>query len=92
MSDDGEGLPPGHRSRHGRRLHGTCGVGPHPRAPAGWRCTAPSHDPGRGLWEAVAIGPKVGGRCGAPPATGIGEGPDELAALRDLAERQAAGA
>ena len=60
------------------------------RLPAGWRCTAPSFDPGRGLWEAVAIGPKLGGRHGAPPSTVTGEGPDELAALRDLAERLAA--
>ena len=59
------------------------------RLPACWRCTGPSYDPGRGRWEAVAIGPKLGGRRGAPPATVIGEGPDELAALRDLAERPA---
>jgi hypothetical protein len=38
----------------------------------------------------VAIGPKLGGRRGGPPASIIGVGLDELAALRDLAERLAA--
>jgi hypothetical protein len=61
----------------------------HERMPARWRVTSPSYDPGRGRWEAVAIGPKVGGRRGPAPGTVIGEGPDELAALRDLAERLA---
>ena len=55
------------RDRVGRRA---------PRdAAVGWRCTAPTYDPGRGRWEAVAIRPKLGGRHGAPPATVIGEGP-----------------
>ena len=57
------------------------------RLPAGWRTTKPSYDPGRHVWEAAAIGPKLGGRRGGPPATIIGQGPDELAALRDLADR-----
>jgi hypothetical protein len=59
------------------------------RLPPDWRVTAPGYDPGRGRWEAVAIGPKVGDRRGPAPGTVIGEGPDELAALRDLAERLA---
>jgi hypothetical protein len=57
------------------------------RLSAGWRVMPPSHDPARGRWEAVAIGPKVGGRRGPAPLTIIGTGPDELAVLEDLAER-----
>lgn len=56
------------------------------RLPSGWRTTAPSFDPGRARWEAVAIGPTLGGRRGTAPATAIGEGPTEIEALRDLAE------
>ncbi len=57
------------------------------RLPSGWRTTAPSFDPGRARWEAVAIGPTLGGRRGPAPECVIGEGPTELDALRDLAER-----
>lgn len=57
------------------------------RLPAGWRVSQPSFDPGRHLWEAVAVGPKVGGRHGPAPATVIGEGTDELGSLQDLAAR-----
>ncbi len=35
----------------------------------------------------MAIGPKLGGRRGLAPAMVIGEEPDEISALRDLAER-----
>jgi hypothetical protein len=59
------------------------------RLPPGWRVTAPSYDPGRARWEAVAICPKVGGRRGPAPLTVIGEGPDELSALADPAGRLA---
>ena len=40
-------------------------------------------------WEVVAMGPSRGSRRAAPPAYVIGEGPDDLAALEDLAERLA---
>lgn len=57
------------------------------RLPEGWRAGRPSYNPGRRLWDVAAIGPKRGGRHGAPPEIIVGEGPDELAALVDLAER-----
>jgi hypothetical protein len=38
-------------------------------------------------WEVAAIGPKLGGRRGGPPATIIGVGADEVEALRDLGKR-----
>jgi hypothetical protein len=55
--------------------------------PEGWRAGRPSYDPGHGRWDVWAIGPKRGGRHGPPPESIRGEGPDELAALIDLAER-----
>ena len=59
------------------------------RLPRGWRVSQPSYDPGARRWEAVAVGPTRGGRRSPPPAYVIGTGPDELAALRDLAARLA---
>jgi hypothetical protein len=59
------------------------------RLPAGWRTAPPTFDPATRLWSVTALGPKLGGRRGAPPATVTGEGPDELAALHDLADRLA---
>jgi hypothetical protein len=59
------------------------------RLPPGWRVSPPSYDPGARRWEAVAIGPSRGSRRSPPPAYIIGTGPDELAALRDLARRLA---
>jgi len=56
----------------------------------GWRVSQPSYDPAARRWEVVAMGPTRGSRRAAPPAYIIGEGPDELAALEDLAERLAA--
>ena len=57
------------------------------RLPSGWRIASPPFDAGRDRWEAVAIGPKLGGRRGPAPVCIIGQGPTELDALRDLAER-----
>jgi hypothetical protein len=59
------------------------------RLPARWRTGQPSYDPAAHQWTVAAIGPKLGGRHGPPPETIIGTGPDELEALRDLAERLA---
>jgi hypothetical protein len=61
----------------------------HERLPAGWRTAPPTYDPATRLWSVTALGPKLGGRHGKPPDTVTGEGPDELAALRDLTERLA---
>ena len=58
----------------------------HERLPAGWRTAPPTFDPATRLWSVTALGPKLGCRRGKPPATVTGEGPDELEALRDLAE------
>lgn len=57
------------------------------RLPPRWRTGPPSYDPAAHRWEVAAIGPKLGGRHSPPPEAVIGAGPDELAALRDLAER-----
>jgi hypothetical protein len=57
------------------------------RLPPGWRTTAPSFDPGRNRWQAVAIGPKLGGRRGPAPEVIAGVGLSEIDALRELAER-----
>ena len=54
--------------------------------PDGWRTGPPTYDPGRHRWEVVAIGPKPPGRQSRPTYV-IGEGPDEIAALEDLAAR-----
>jgi hypothetical protein len=59
------------------------------RLPEGWRAMRPSSDLATHSWSVTAIGPKLGGGRGAPPTTLIGKGPDELAALLDLAERLA---
>ena len=59
----------------------------HERLPARWRTAPPTFDPANRLWSVTALGPNLGGRRGRPPATVTGEGPDELAALRDLAGR-----
>jgi hypothetical protein len=61
----------------------------HERLTACWRTAPPTFAPATRLWSATALGPKLGGRRGGPPATVTGEGPDELAALMDLAERLA---
>lgn len=53
------------------------------------RTAPPTFDPAARLWSVTALGPKLGGQRGPGPATVTGEGPDELAALRDLAERLA---
>ena len=49
------------------------------RLPSGWRIASPPFDAGRDRWEAVAIGPKLGGRARAgarlyhrPGADGVG--------------------
>ncbi len=48
---------------------------------------AVTYDPATRLWFVTALGPKLGGRRGPAPATVTGQGPDELAALCDLAAR-----
>jgi hypothetical protein len=54
--------------------------------PAGCHVGPPSYDPGRHRWEIVARSPKPPGRQ-SRPAYVVGEGPDEVAALEDLAAR-----
>jgi hypothetical protein len=62
----------------------------HDRLPAEWHVGPPSYDPGRGRWEVVARSPKPPGRRSTPHYV-IGGGPDELAALKDLATRLSRG-
>ena len=58
--------------------------------PRGWRTGPPSFDPATQLVEIVALGAKHGGRHGPPPESVSGFGPDEAAAVLDLAARLSA--
>lgn len=51
----------------------------------GWRVGPVTYDPGVRQWRVVTLSPQPGRR--KPSATISGQGVDELAALRDLAER-----
>jgi hypothetical protein len=49
--------------------------------------SAPLFDPATRTWSITAIGPKLGGRRGGPPASITGTGTTEVEALRDLLGR-----
>jgi hypothetical protein len=54
--------------------------------PDGWHVGPPNYDPARHRWEVVVRSPKPPGRR-ARPTYVVGEGPNEVAALEDLAAR-----